>query len=121
MLRQSNFTGQPADNAAQFVEVLTSDTSDSSDLKNISFAVFGAGNRDWAQTYQRIPKLIDETLEKRGAKRLLERGEADAGGDGFAQSFDEWQEKLWATLSEVGVYSTGLSRILFTYFGPDLL
>ncbi|KAF8606735.1 fatty acid hydroxylase [Ceratobasidium sp. AG-I] len=97
----ASFEGQPADNAAQFVEVLTSDINDSSDLKDISFAVFGAGNRDWAQTYQRIPKLIDDTLEKRGAKRLLERGEGDAGGEQFAQSFEEWQERLWGALSEV--------------------
>ena len=84
------------------MEVLTSDSKDSSDLKDISYAVFGAGNHDWVQTYQRIPKLIDDTLEKRGAKRLLQRGEADAGGERFAQSFDEWQEKLWETLAEVG-------------------
>ncbi|KAG8757092.1 hypothetical protein FRC11_004809 [Ceratobasidium sp. 423] len=43
--------------------------------------------------------LIDATLEQKGAKRLLERGEADAGGDRFTESFDEWEEKLWAILS----------------------
>jgi cytochrome P450/NADPH-cytochrome P450 reductase len=45
--------------------------------------------------------LIDATLEKKGAKRLLERGEADAGGDMFSQSFEEWEEKLWETLAMV--------------------
>ncbi|KAG8707689.1 hypothetical protein FRC09_001668 [Ceratobasidium sp. 395] len=94
----ASFEGEPADNAGHFVEALSQ--SSDPDLKNVSFAVFGAGNRDWAQTYQRIPRLIDSTLEKRGAKRLLERGEADAGGDMFTQSFEEWEEKLWKTLSE---------------------
>ncbi|KAG9088707.1 hypothetical protein FS749_001950 [Ceratobasidium sp. UAMH 11750] len=48
----------------------------------------------------RIPRLIDATLEKRGATRLLERGEADAGGDMFTQSFEEWEDKLWKTLAK---------------------
>jgi len=95
----ASFEGEPADNAGHFVEALTQ--SPESDLKNVSFAVFGAGNHDWAHTYQRIPRLIDATLEKRGATRLLERGEADAGGDMFTQSFEEWEDKLWKTLSKV--------------------
>ncbi|KAG8773052.1 hypothetical protein FRC12_002757 [Ceratobasidium sp. 428] len=94
----ASFEGEPADNADQFVEVLT--TNNTLDLKNVSFAVFGAGNHDWAQTYQRIPRLIDATMEQKGAKRLMERGEADAGGDHFVSSFEEWEDKLWKTLSE---------------------
>ncbi|KDN45033.1 hypothetical protein RSAG8_05206, partial [Rhizoctonia solani AG-8 WAC10335] len=87
----ASFEGEPADNAAHFVQGLTS-TAQVSDLKSVSYAVFGAGNRDWVHTYQRIPKLIDTTLKQKGAKRLLERGEADAGGDRFSESFDEWEE-----------------------------
>ncbi|KAG9084508.1 hypothetical protein FS749_005187 [Ceratobasidium sp. UAMH 11750] len=94
----ASFEGEPADNAGQFVQVLT--TSDALDLKNVSFAVFGAGNHDWAQTYQRIPKLIDTTMGEKGAKRLLERGEGDAGGDRFVSSFEEWEDKLWKALEE---------------------
>ncbi|CAE6437707.1 unnamed protein product [Rhizoctonia solani] len=94
----ASFEGEPADNAGHFVQALTS-TVGTLDLQDISYAVFGAGNRDWVHTYQRIPKLIDETLEKKGAKRLLERGEADARSDEFSESFDEWEEKLWAVLS----------------------
>ncbi|CAE6503914.1 unnamed protein product [Rhizoctonia solani] len=91
--------GEPADNAGHFVEVLVNSTN-AKDLEGVSFAVFGAGNHDWVHTYQRIPKLIDETLEKKGAKRLLERGEGDAGGDRFTENFEEWEEKLWETLSK---------------------
>ncbi|KAJ1303515.1 hypothetical protein OPQ81_011700 [Rhizoctonia solani] len=95
----ASFEGEPADNAGHFVEVLVNST-DATDLEGVSFAVFGAGNHDWVHTYQRIPRLIDETLEKKGAKRLLERGEGDAGGDRFTESFDEWEDKLWETLSK---------------------
>ncbi|CAE6460910.1 unnamed protein product [Rhizoctonia solani] len=95
----ASFEGEPADNAGHFVEVLVNSTGEK-DLEGVSFAVFGAGNHDWVHTYQRIPRLVDETLEKKGAKRLLERGEGDAGGDRFTESFDEWETKLWETLSK---------------------
>ncbi|KAH7322064.1 cytochrome P450 [Rhizoctonia solani] len=95
----ASFEGEPADNAAHFVQGLIS-TAEVSNLKGVSYAVFGAGNRDWVHTYQRIPKLIDATLEQKGAKRLLERGEADAGGDKFSEGFDEWEKKLWTVLSK---------------------
>ncbi|CUA74077.1 NADPH-ferrihemoprotein reductase [Rhizoctonia solani] len=95
----ASFEGEPADNAAHFVRALTS-TAQVSDLQDVSYAVFGAGNRDWVHTYQCIPNLMDSTLEQKGAKRLLERGEADAGGDKFTESFDEWEEKLWVVLSK---------------------
>ncbi|KAG8700324.1 hypothetical protein FRC11_013031, partial [Ceratobasidium sp. 423] len=99
----ASFEGEPVDNAGRFVKALTIETN-VKDLGDVSFAVFGAGNHEWARTYQRIPRLIDTTLEKRGAKRLLEHGEGNAGGDSFAESFYDWEEKLWETLSEK--YST---------------
>ncbi|KAB5589304.1 Cytochrome P450 family protein [Ceratobasidium theobromae] len=93
----ASFEGEPADNAGHFVESLTT-TADVRNLEGVSFGVFGAGNHDWAQSYQRIPRLIDDMLEKKGAKRLLEHGEGDAGGDSFIESFNEWEEVLWETL-----------------------
>ncbi|KAB5589306.1 Cytochrome P450 family protein [Ceratobasidium theobromae] len=93
----ASFEGEPADNAGHFVQSLTT-TVDIKNLGEVSFAVFGAGNHDWAQSYQRIPRLIDDILEKKGAKRLLEHGEGDAGGDSFIESFNEWEETLWETL-----------------------
>ena len=70
-------------------------------LRGVSFTVFGCGNSDWVQTYQKIPKLCDELLEKHGGRRLLERGEGDASLGNFFQVFDEYQGKLWKTLSKV--------------------
>ncbi|CAE6443082.1 unnamed protein product [Rhizoctonia solani] len=95
----ASFEGHPADNAGHFVEALTS-TAHLQDLNGVSFAVFGAGNHDWAQTYQRIPRLIDSILEKKGANRLVTRGEGDAGGESFMRSFDEWEDQLWEALSK---------------------
>ncbi|KAI0075350.1 bifunctional P-450/NADPH-P450 reductase [Panus rudis PR-1116 ss-1] len=95
----ASFEGQPADNAKQFVTWLTDLKDDV--LKDITYAVFGCGNRDWVQTYQRIPTLIDQLLGERGAKRLVPRGEGDAGGSEFFEAFDDWSSGLWQELSRV--------------------
>ena len=72
------------------------------EFESTKYAVFGCGNRDWVRTYQRIPKVIDATLEERGAKRLLERGVGDAQAAEFFEVFDEWEAKLWSALATVG-------------------
>lgn len=71
-------------------------------LKDIKYTVFGCGNREWSRTYQRIPTLIDEALEKNGAERLLQRGEADANSVSFFSAFEDYETALWKTFGEVG-------------------
>ncbi|KAK0194657.1 fatty acid hydroxylase [Armillaria mellea] len=78
----TSFEGEPADNATRFVDWLSNLKGD--ELRGVSFTVFGCGNSDWVQTYQKIPKLCDELIEK--------------------YVFDEYQGKLWKTLSKE--YST---------------
>lgn len=75
----ASYNGHPPDHAKQFVDWVTQD--EEQDLSNVTFAVFGCGDRNWASTYQRIPRLIDEALERKGAKRVTDIGEGDAGGD----------------------------------------
>jgi cytochrome P450/NADPH-cytochrome P450 reductase len=64
------------------------------ELDGVKYFVFGCGHKDWVDTYQRIPTLIDEKLAKVGVKRLYERGEANAAGD-FVGDFDSWRERVW--------------------------
>jgi cytochrome P450/NADPH-cytochrome P450 reductase len=92
--------GEPADNAAYFFKWLNSLQGDSL-LANIKYAVFGCGNRDWVQTYQRIPRLIDELITKNGGKALIPRGEGDGGGSEIFNDFDNWEESLFKKLTEV--------------------
>ncbi|KAK7678479.1 hypothetical protein QCA50_018539 [Cerrena zonata] len=94
----ASFEGEPADNAAHFVNWLVN--LHDQKLVNVRYAVFGCGNRDWARTYQKIPRLIDETLEQRGAQRLVSRGEGDASSFEFFSSFDDWCQNLWKILPE---------------------
>jgi cytochrome P450 / NADPH-cytochrome P450 reductase len=93
----ASYEGQPPDNARQFVPYL--EALGPGDLKGLRFAVFGCGDRQWARTYQAIPKRVDAALENAGATRLLPRGESDSGGDFFG-TFDEWYAKLWPALAE---------------------
>lgn len=87
------------DNAARFVDWLSH--LNSNELAGVRYTVFGCGNHEWAQTYQRIPKLCDSLIDKHGGKRLLERGEGDAGDGSFFQVFDEYEIKLWEALAKV--------------------
>ncbi|TPX63122.1 unspecific monooxygenase [Spizellomyces sp. 'palustris'] len=94
----SSYEGQPPDNARQFVAWLTSSPA-SDELKGVKYAVFGCGHTSWAQTYQRIPILIDEMLHEKGAERLLHRGCADAAGDFFGE-FDTWEDNFWRMMQD---------------------
>ncbi|KAF7312594.1 Fatty acid hydroxylase [Mycena indigotica] len=94
----ASYEGEPADNAAQFVDWLQN--TQNNVFANVQFTVFGCGNSDWTKTYQRIPTLIDDLFVKRGAKRLFERGAGDAGTSGFFQVFDEWETGMWTALSK---------------------
>ncbi|KAI5235172.1 putative P450 monooxygenase [Aureobasidium subglaciale] len=90
----ASYEGQPPDNAAHFCNWL--EKADKSDLDGVKFSVFGVGNKEWASTYQRIPKVVDSTLAKKGADRLVDRFEADVTDGSVFDKFDKWQdEQLW--------------------------
>ncbi|WGM45961.1 Bifunctional cytochrome P450/NADPH--P450 reductase [Brevundimonas sp. NIBR10] len=93
----ASYEGQPPDNARQFVANVEALNAD--DLSGVRFAVFGCGNRQWARTYQAIPKRVDAALEKAGGVRIAVRGEADSGGDFFG-AFDEWYATFWPAASQ---------------------
>lgn len=71
------------------------------ELQGVRYAVFGCGNSEWAQTFQRVPKLCDALIEKRGGQRLLPRGVGDASKGEFFQVFDDFEAKLWDELPKV--------------------
>ncbi|KAJ7808342.1 hypothetical protein B0H14DRAFT_2870527 [Mycena olivaceomarginata] len=104
----SSFEGEPPDNAGRFIDWLRHIKGD--EFENVRFAVFGCGNSDWKATFQKIPNLCDELLERHGGKRLVERGSGDASVGDFFQKFDEFEAGLWATLSKE--YSTSRSESL---------
>ncbi|MEZ5729401.1 MAG: cytochrome P450 [Burkholderiaceae bacterium] len=92
----ASYEGRPPDNARQFVSMV--EEADKGRLADVRYTVFGCGNRQWARTWQAVPKRIDAALEAAGAARLYARGETDAGGDFFG-GFDAWYAGLWPVLA----------------------
>lgn len=91
----ASYEGQPPDNARAFVA--WADSLPAGALAGVRYAVFGCGNKDWARTYQAVPKRLDQRLAELGATRLAERGEANARGDFFGD-FERWCAGLWPRL-----------------------
>ena len=90
----ASYNGTPPDNAAKFCAWLKEPAVVADALKDVSYCVFGCGNRDWAATFQAIPRLIDAQLKRHGAKRIHPRGEGDARDD-FDGHFQAWYQPLW--------------------------
>ncbi|KAF6817219.1 bifunctional p-450:NADPH-p450 reductase [Colletotrichum musicola] len=115
----SSYEGQPPHNAALFVDWLTN--LKGNELKNVSYAVYGCGHADWVKTHQRVPKLVDLSLEERGAQRIIPLGTTDAKDRDMFSDFEAWEdEQLWPALTkqfggqekgdaESGVPDAGLS------------
>ena len=93
----ASYNGTPPDNADKFCQWLRSGDLASDSLNGMKYTVFGCGNRDWSATFQSIPRMIDNQLEKSGAKRIYQRGEGDARED-FDGQFESWYQSFWPTL-----------------------
>jgi cytochrome P450/NADPH-cytochrome P450 reductase len=93
----ASYNGGPPDNAVQFLATLKDAGSDA--LKGVRYTVFGCGNRDWASTYQSIPRQIDELMAAKGAERLYARGEGDAKED-LDGNFQDWFGPMLPAVAE---------------------
>lgn len=89
----SSYNGKPPKNARKFVQWL--EQLEPGRLKGVHYAVFGCGDRNWANTYQDVPRFIDEQLAAKGASRFSQRGEADVSTD-FEQQLKEWKKLMWS-------------------------
>ncbi|WP_394297925.1 diflavin oxidoreductase [Gordoniibacillus kamchatkensis] len=104
----ASYNGKPPSNAREFVQWL--EATEPGELEGVRYAVFGCGDRNWASTYQQVPRFIDEQLAAKGAIRLVSRGEADAGGD-FEKQVEEWSARLWPeAMHALGLRSSGLPQ-----------
>ena len=94
----SSYNGQPTDDARAFLAWLL-DTNTA--LKPVpSVAVLGVGDHNWADTYQAIPRRIDERLAELNANRLIPHAEADTSGD-LVGTVEEFSGALWASLAQL--------------------
>jgi cytochrome P450 / NADPH-cytochrome P450 reductase len=95
----ASYNGQPPDNAAKFCAWLQDPALPADAFAGVEYTVFGCGNRDWAATYQAVPKLVDGALAAHGAKRMYDRGEGDARGD-FDSEYRAWYGPLWESVAK---------------------
>lgn len=93
----SSYNGKPPKNARKFVQWLEQIEADR--LKGVHYAVFGCGDRNWLNTYQEVPRFIDEQLALKGAVRFLHRGDADVSGD-FEEQLETWKETMWSDVKK---------------------
>jgi cytochrome P450/NADPH-cytochrome P450 reductase len=97
VIASASYNGAAPDNASKFVEWIK--TAREQDVQGVQFAVFGCGNRDWASTYQDIPRMLDERLSALGANRLNERVEGDAR-EGLDSAFQPWLVEIWSRIGQ---------------------
>ncbi|KAH8900225.1 putative bifunctional P-450:NADPH-P450 reductase [Thozetella sp. PMI_491] len=106
----ASYEGLPPDNAMRFVALLESQKAEDA-FSGTHFAVFGCGHRDWASTFMRIPKLVDNLLGSHGGQRLAELGRSDVSMRDTSGDFSKWtSEKLWPGLANYTGGPTELSK-----------
>ncbi|MEU6767382.1 cytochrome P450 [Streptomyces sp. NPDC046853] len=79
VITAASYNGRPTDDATVFASWL--DGAPAATAENVTYAVLGVGDRNWAATYQHVPTRFDDRLAELGGDRLLERTAADASGD----------------------------------------
>ena len=93
----SSYNGQPTDDARAFLAWLLDTNTALKPVPNV--AVLGVGDHNWADTYQAIPRRIDERLAELNANRLIPHAEADTSGD-LVGTVEEFSGALWASLAQ---------------------
>ena len=88
----ASYEGEPPDNALHFVNWLEHLNDEA--LKGVKYAVFGVGHSDWANTFHRIPKLVNDSIEARGGERVAELGLCDISKGGATGDFEAWLDKI---------------------------
>ena len=93
----ASYNGGPPDNAGAFLKSLREAAPGS--LEGVRYTLFGCGNRDWASTYQAVPRQIDDLMAAKGAERLYDRGEGDAKDD-LDGDFQGWYEPMLPVVAD---------------------
>ena len=90
--------GESTDNATNFNNWMLNqaDEDRSKNLKDVSFTVFGLGNRQY-EHFNRMGKRTNEVLHNYGAKMVFEYGEGDDDGT-LEDDFEKWKTGLWPSL-----------------------
>lgn len=93
----ASYEGQPPSNATHFVDWI--ENLEGSQMDGLRYAVFGCGHHDWAQTFHRIPKLVDSKLNELGGERITPLATTDAAESDMFGDFETWEdESFWPAM-----------------------
>jgi len=63
-------------------------------LKRVKFAVFGCGNKEYGDNFNRAGRELDAQLARMGGERLIRRCDGDESSGRMDAQFEEWSGKL---------------------------
>jgi len=86
----STYNGQPPENARKFDAYIDGAHPAGAKFKDVRYAVFGCGNKQWAATYQKFPSKVTETLESLGGCCMAPLGEGDMDSGEVELEFARW-------------------------------
>lgn len=107
VVASSTGDGDPPEKALKFWRWIRSPDRPSSLLQTCHYALLGLGSSDYS-SFMQVPRRLDASLKKLGARPFLERTEADdATPDGLESVVEPWIEKLWPALKKQLQLSAG--------------
>jgi len=91
--------GDPSDDAMSFNEFFSEKEIE---LKNVRFAIFGCGNRQYA-LFNEMAKRTEKNLTRFGGEKICLTGLGDDNAD-IEQDFRDWKDRdLWSQLKDLVV------------------